>query len=57
MAPRCCCFFQQNTWLDQYVCIKWCKKTLLSFVNGQDLSKYVLLLDNLKGQKQDGFKE
>ena len=50
-------FFQQIAWLDQYVCIKWCKKTLLPFVNGQDFSKFVLLLDNLNRQMQDDFKE
>ena len=32
-------------------------KTLSPFVNGQDLSKFVLLLDKLKGQMQDDFKE
>ena len=50
-------FFQQIAWLDQYVCIKWCKKTPLPFVNGQDFSKFVLLLDNLNRQMQDDFKE
>ena len=45
-----------------YVCIKWCKKTLLPFINSQHLSKFVLLLDNEKGQMltnadKDDFKE
>ena len=57
MVPRYRCFFQQHAWLGQYVCIKWCKKTILPFVNAQDLSKFVLLLENLKGQMHDNFKE
>ena len=50
-------FFQQNMWLDQYVYIEWCKKTYLPFVTERDLSKFVLLLDNVEGKMQDDSKE
>lgn len=56
-CPNVNVFSQQNAWLDQYVCIKWCKKSFLLFVNGQYFSKFVLLLDNLNRQMQDDFKE
>ena len=49
-------FFQQNAWLDQYVCKKWCNESLIPFVKEQKLDRFVLLLDNLKGQMQDDFK-
>ncbi|XP_065658758.1 jerky protein homolog-like [Hydra vulgaris] len=50
-------YFQQNAWLDQNVCKHWCDKTLLPFVKEQKLDKFVLLLDNLKGQMQEDFKD
>ena len=43
--------------MDQCVCKRWCDKTLLPFIKEQVLSKFVLLLDNLKGQMQDDFKD
>ena len=49
-------YFQENAWLDQKVCLEWCKKTLADFVTEEGLEKFVLLLDNLKGQMQDDFK-
>ena len=50
-------YFQPNAWLDQNVFKSWCDKTLLPFVKEQKLDKFVLLLDNLKGQMQDNFKD
>lgn len=50
-------FFQPNAWLDQNVCKKWCDESLLPFVKEQKLDRFVLLLDNLKGQMQDDFKD
>ena len=38
------------------VCLEWCKKTLADFITEEGLEKFVLLLDNLKGQMQDDFK-
>ena len=35
----------------------WCDKKLLPFVKEQNLEKFVLLLDNLKEQIQDDFKD
>ena len=49
-------YFQTNAWMDQRVCKCWCDKTLLPFIK-EGLSKFVLLLDNLKGQMQDDFKD
>ena len=43
--------------MDQRVCKRWCDKTLLTFIKEQGLSKFVLLLDNLKGQMQDHSKD
>ena len=50
-------FFQPNAWLDQFVCKKWCDESLIPFVKEQKLDRFVLLLDNLKGQMQDDFKD
>ena len=50
-------YFQTNAWMDQRVCKRWCDKTLLPFIKEQGLSKFVLLLDNLKGQMQDHSKD
>ena len=50
-------YFQPNAWLDQNVCKSWCDKTLLPFVKEQKLNKFALLLDNLKEQMQDDFKD
>ena len=47
-------YFQPNAWLDQNVCMSWCDETPLPFVKEH---KFVLLLDNLKGQMQDNFKD
>ena len=49
-------FFQQHARVYQYICIKWGKKPLLPFLNGQDLSKFVLVVNNLKGQMQDDIR-
>ena len=43
--------------MDQNVCKSWCDETLLPFVKKQNLDKFGLLLDNLKGQMQDNFKD
>ena len=43
--------------MDQRVCKRWCDKTLLPFIKEQGLSKFVLLLHNLKGKMQDDFKD
>ena len=43
--------------MDQRVCKRWCDKTLLPFIKEQGLSKFVLLLDNIKRQMQDDFKD
>ena len=50
-------YFQTNAWMDQRVCKRWCDKTLLPFIKEQGLSKFVILLENLKGQMQDDFKD
>ena len=50
-------YFQPNAWLDQNVCKSWCDETLLQFVKEQKLDRFALLLDNLKGQIQDGFRD
>ena len=55
--PEVDVFFQSNAWLDKQVCIEWCKNTLTSFVQKESITKFVLLLDNLKGQMQEDFKE
>ena len=49
--------FQPNAWCDQNVCKSWCDETPLPFVKEQKLDKFVLLLDSLKGQMQDDFKD
>ena len=49
-------FSQQHARVYQYICIKWGKKPLLPFLNGQDLSKFVLVVNNLKGQMQDDIR-
>ena len=50
-------YFQPNDWLDQNICKHWCDETLLPFVKDQKLDKLVLLLNNLKGQMNDNFKD
>ena len=49
-------YFQTNAWMDQRVSKRWCDKTLLPFIKEKGLSKFALLLGNLKGQMQDAFK-
>ena len=39
------------------MCNIWCDESLLTFVKDQKLDKFVLLLDNLKGQMQNDFKD
>ena len=43
--------------MDQHVCKRWSDETLLPFIKEQGLSKFVILLENLKGQMQDDFKD
>ena len=49
--------WQDNAWLDQYICLKWFEETFEPFVKKEGLKKFVLLLDNLTGQMQDAFKQ
>ena len=50
--------FSPTKCMGKSVCLsQWYKKTILPFVSGQNLCKFVLLLDNLKVQMQDDFKD
>ena len=49
-------FFNSNAWLEQQVCMEMSEQTLLPFIEEYGLSKFVLLIDNLKGKMQEDFK-
>ena len=46
-------YFQTNAWADTAFSVEWANKTLKPFV--KDLSRYVLLCDNLTAQTSDQF--
>ena len=50
-------YFQKNAWMDTKVCCQWAKRTLTNFVKKENLSRHVLILDNLEAQTKSEFKE
>lgn len=55
--PKVEVYFQANAWMDTETCLKWAKNTLRKFTEEENLSKFLLLCDNLEAQTSAQFKE
>ena len=55
--PKVDVYFQENAWMDTETCLKWSRNTLSKFLQEQNLSKFLLLCDNLDAQTADQFKK
>ena len=48
-------YWQQNAWADTQFSVDWAKKTLREFTEKNELNRFLLICDNLTGQKHQDF--